>query len=241
MSQIIKRIQICIALAAVIVIAAGCGKGTDSGKAFAPASGHPDNWASHLGVGTVDFHGTFIKSVPQAAVGATLFVRHCAPCHGNNAAGRIGPDIRLLGVNLPIVNAAIQNLPIMRGHLVLSPEEVQAVVGYIASLPTTQPLAGSFDPGICTQCHGADLTGGIAVVSCFACHNGPDGSVGHPAGWLLGRENPATFHGRYGRELISGCTTCHGTNLTGSIVLLSVIGIAPGCATCHNGTIAPVL
>ena len=240
MSQI-GRIGACLTLLAMIVITAGCGKGTDSGKAFVPAKGHPDNWASHLGVGNADFHGTFIKSVPPAPAGATLFVRHCAPCHGNDASGRIGPDIRQLGLSLPIVDAAIQNLPLMRGHAALSQGEVQAIIDYIAALPATQALAGSFDPGICTQCHGAGLNGGIAIVSCFACHNGPDGSIGHPAGWLSGKDNPATFHGRYGRELVAGCTTCHGSNLTGSIVLLSTIGVAPACAACHNGSIAPVL
>jgi hypothetical protein len=240
MSQI-GKIRICLALVAMLVLSAGCGKGTDSGKAFVPEAGHLDKWASHLGVGTSDFHGTFIKSVPPAPAGPTLFVLHCAPCHGNNAAGRIGPDIRQLGLSLPIVNAAIQNVPLMLGHGTLSQGEVQAIIDYIAALATSQPLSGSLDPALCTQCHGADLRGGIAVVSCFSCHNGPDGSIGHPVGWLAGKDNPAAFHGRYGRDLVSGCTTCHGANLTGSIVLLSTTGVAPACTSCHNGAIAPLI
>lgn len=228
------------AFVAVLALSA-CGKGSDEGKAFAPPSGHPDAWASHLAVGVDRFHGTFIKSVPPAPAGATLFVLHCAPCHGNDGAGRIGPDIRQLGQSLDIVNAAIQNVPLMRGHGSLSREDVQAVVSAVASLATAQPLAGTFDPSPCTQCHGGALDGGIARVSCFACHNGPGGAVGHPAGWVSGKENPAAYHGRYGRNFVSGCTTCHGATLLGSIVLQSPAGTAPSCRSCHNGVIASLL
>ncbi len=239
MSQI-RKIMTCLALLAMIVISSGCGKGADNGKAFVPEAGHQENWASHISVGTPDFHGTFIKSVPPASAGPTLFVLHCAPCHGNNAAGKIGPNIQT--ATIPIINGAVQNLPIMRGHIGLTQTDIQDIANYILTLATNpQPVSGSFDPTLCSQCHGAGLDGGITRVSCFACHNGPDGSIGHPVGWLAGRDNPATFHGRYGRDLVSGCTTCHGVNLTGSIVLLSTTGVAPSCASCHNGTIAPVL
>ena len=248
MSQI-KRIQTCIALFAMIILASGCGKGTDSGKAFVPATGHPDNWAGHLTIGTADFHGTFITSTPPSGSnGATLYVSHCVACHGVDGLGRIGPSLRdRIGAGDPeiFIKAAISVIPIMRGHAVLSQAEILDISGYVAGLisvpPTVTPVApGERRTGICTECHGQALDGGIARVSCFACHNGPEGAIGHPAGWLLGRDNPATFHGRYGRDLVSGCTTCHGADLTGSFVFQSVIG-APGCASCHNGTIAPVL
>jgi hypothetical protein len=239
--SLMRTLILAFAVTTFLAALAACGKGTDSGKVFVPEQGHSDQWASHLSVGTAGFHGTYIKTVPPASSGATVFVMHCAPCHNNDASGKVGPDIRQLGLSFPIVNAAIQNLPIMHGHRNLTAAEVQSVVDYIATLPTTQPLAGSFDAALCTECHGAGLDGGTARVSCFSCHNGPDGSVGHPAGWLDGKGSPETYHGRYGRELVSGCTTCHGTTLAGSIVLLSATGVSPACASCHNGTIAPVL
>jgi hypothetical protein len=229
-----------VVIATLLLLISACGRGTDAGKAFTPAQGHPDLWASHLTVGSDDFHGTFIKSVPPASSGAELFVLHCAPCHGNDAAGKIGTNIQT--ATLLIVNAAIRNIPIMRGHAGLSQDQVQDILAYVATLAANaQPLAGTFDAALCTQCHGAGLQGGIARVSCFSCHNGPDGSIGHPAGWVSGKDNPATFHGRYGRDLVAGCTTCHGVTFNGSIVLLGPSGFAPACSTCHNGTIAPVL
>ncbi len=78
----------------------------------------------------------------------------------------------------------------------------------------------------CTQCHGADYKGGVAGVSCYACHNGPSGNVGHPAGW----GNPATesvhFHGHYAKKYSLACTACHGTDLKG--------GYGPSCYSCHR-------
>jgi hypothetical protein len=250
MSQI-GKIRICLALFAMIVISAGCGKGSDSGKAFIPEAGHPEVWASHLAIGSSDFHGTFITSTPSGvSSGAVLYVLHCVACHGVDGLGRIGPSLRdriPVGADPTIfINGAIAVLPLMRGHADLSQAEILDISGYVAGLISIPPSVTPVAPterrtGDCSQCHGTSLDGGIARVSCFSCHNGPDGSVGHPTGWLIGRENPATFHGRYGRDLVSGCTTCHGADLTGSAVLQSAAGFAPACASCHNGITAPVL
>ena len=189
MSQI-SRISTCLVLLAVFVVA-GCGEGTESGKVFVPATGHPDNWASHLSIGTSDFHGTFITSAPSGASnGAILFVLHCAACHGVDGLGKIGPSLRdriPAGADPTIfITAAIDVFPLMRGHAILSQAKVLDISGYVAGLISIPPVrnAGCSDrettPVMCTECHGSSLDGGIARVSCFSCHNGPDGQSGTP-------------------------------------------------------------
>lgn len=91
--------------------------------------------------------------------------------------------------------------------------------------------------GICTECHGTDLKGGISSVSCFStsfngmsCHaNGPSG---HPVGWAdptahgisaKAAPNEATMSG------FSTCQTCHGNVFSGGIVNIA-------CASCHGGS-----
>ncbi|MEW6002666.1 MAG: hypothetical protein AB1638_08490, partial [Nitrospirota bacterium] len=91
----------------------------------------------------------------------------------------------------------------------------------------------NINTALCEQCHGGKLDGGIALISCFSCHNGSGGSIGHPSGWLNAKDEPISFHGTYGSNFVSGCTTCHGVDLTG------IIG--PSCFSCHNGVIAPPL
>lgn len=212
---------------------AGCSKGTDAGKVFVPGAGHPVNWASHLAIGTDSFHGTFITSAPSGTTGGVLFVLHCAPCHGNDGAGKIGPNIQ--SDALALINYAIQTFPVMAGHAGLTQAERQSIADYITILAsTTQPLAGTIDPALCTQCHGQNLGGGISGISCFSCHNGPDGSLGHPSDWLSARDQPVEFHGSYGSAFSSGCTTCHGVDLRGGYVFSSPTGSAPSCYSCHD-------
>lgn len=91
------------------------------------------------------------------------------------------------------------------------------------------------DPGVCYECHGADLLGGTSGVSCYSanfdgmsCHaNGP---VGHPAGWAdptshgasaKAAPNPSTTSG------FSSCQACHGTNFGGGSSNKS-------CFSCHG-------
>ncbi len=211
---------------------AACGGASDSGKVFVPESGHPENWVSYLTIGTKNFHGTAIKTVPSHNSGAILFVLHCAPCHGNDASGKIGVNIQ--GVPASEITTFISIVPVMRGHTILSQDEIREIADYIATLTSgASPVIGVFDPVLCTQCHSASLDGGIARRSCFSCHNGPDGSIGHPAGWLSSSDDPLHFHGRYGTDFVAGCTTCHGADLKGLI--------GPSCFSCHDGTKAPIL
>lgn len=125
--------------------------------------------------------------------------------------------------------------------------------------------AGTADLSVssCTQCHGADLTGGISKVSCmsttpfsgFSCHatspaDNPNHSF-HPANWISQHKTAATAP-------ISSCTQCHAGDLTGGIAKVScttssISGFSchftspavnpTGCKSCHSappsGTTAP--
>jgi hypothetical protein len=216
----------------VVIMIWGCGNGSDAGKIFVPPSGHPADWVNPLFIGRNDFHGTRIKDVGEGSPGGSLFIRHCAACHGADAAGKIGPSIR--GETIDLINAAIGSVPVMRGHAILSPEERQAIADYLSTPGEGLPaISFVIDTSFCMECHGKNLDDGIAKISCFACHNGPDGSVGHPAGWLSGADDPVHFHGRYGNGFVIACANCHGFDLTG--------GIGPACSSCHDGRIAPVL
>ena len=87
--------------------------------------------------------------------------------------------------------------------------------------------ASSAAPGAaCTECHGADLTGGISGVSCTKCHLGGPASI-HPADWdpIYGTHGPyANTNGT------TACANqyCHGTSLQGAS------GSGPACTTCHS-------
>ena len=85
--------------------------------------------------------------------------------------------------------------------------------------------SGSFS---CTQCHGADLSGGITAASCFGnpagCHHDP------VAGWVAGQ--PATQeHGVSAKKApgssgFASCQICHGSDFSGG-------GANQSCFTCH--------
>lgn len=81
----------------------------------------------------------------------------------------------------------------------------------------------------CTECHGADLSGGISKVSCFAnpagCHHGPIQNWGTPA------VHGATAKKAPGNSGFASCQICHGAGFTGG-------GAGISCFTCH-GVSAP--
>jgi mono/diheme cytochrome c family protein len=216
----------------ILGILSGCGSGSDAGKVFVPVSGHPPNWVNPLFIGRGDFHGTYIKHVGEGPEGGVLFNIHCAACHGSDAEGKIGPPIR--GVTVDLINLAISTFPVMRGHAILRQEDRQAIAVYLETPGGSLPTVGVvIDTALCNECHGTDLDGGIAKVSCFACHNGPDGSLGHPAGWQSETNDPVHFHGDYAALFVIACTNCHGFDLMG--------GKGPACSKCHDGTTAPIL
>src|SRR5574340_496826 len=93
---------------------------------------------------------------------------------------------------------------------------------------TTSMGAPVYSTDTCAECHGADLGGGIAKISCSSCHLGGPTSV-HPQTW-----DPIYLN--HGPSVSSGATptsacanpSCHGTNLQG------VIDSGPSCTSCHS-------
>lgn len=91
----------------------------------------------------------------------------------------------------------------------------------------------------CAECHGADLTGGIAAVSCYS--TGFDGVVCHPAGpaafihsdtWAAaGVHGPTAKAAPGAMSGLAWCQGCHGRDFGGGTVNTS-------CGSCH-GVSAP--
>ena len=80
----------------------------------------------------------------------------------------------------------------------------------------------------CAECHGSDYQGGIAKISCTACHIGSRDSY-HPTQWGT---YAYALHGGYAKANgTAGCATasCHGANLGG------VFQSGPSCTACHIG------
>jgi hypothetical protein len=137
-------------------------------------------------------------------------------------------------VSLAIIDGAIAFVPLMKGHSILSEGEREDIAGYLATVGDSTGRAVSvIDTEVCAECHGEDLRGGIAAISCYSCHSGPDGGLGHPQGWASSKDSPVIFHGSYGRKFVSSCANCHGFDLKG--------GIGPRCSLCHDGVSAPLL
>lgn len=90
------------------------------------------------------------------------------------------------------------------------------------------------NPAICTDCHGADLKGGVSNVSCFsasisgmACHaNGPNG---HSASWSSPDAHGAIAKGAPGTTFgFSLCQICHGNDFVGGFAQRSCLNTT-GC------------
>ena len=89
----------------------------------------------------------------------------------------------------------------------------------------------------CKSCHGNDLVGGEAEISCFGCHI----TYPHLSGWnLIG---VSEFHGQYIREQdwsMQVCQGCHGENYLGGRSQSSCYschtdaGGPEACNTCHG-------
>jgi predicted CxxxxCH...CXXCH cytochrome family protein len=116
----------------------------------------------------------------------------------------------------------------------------------------------------CSECHGADLLGGVSKVSCFSasfvvngvsmsCHPNGDHKLGHPASWADPSVRPVQgFHGTStfnfdangqpaavngSTTLNANCGLCHATGSGGQSVSTAPSCLATGLAlACHSSS-----
>lgn len=112
-------------------------------------------------------------------------------------------------------------------------KESAGISGDSGKHPDTWVLVGhksaaKSDLTSCTSCHGEDLFGGIAGISCQQCHLGGTQAV-HPLEW--GNFTYARHSGYVRANGSTGCANgaCHGADLLG------VSGSGPSCTSCHLG------
>lgn len=211
-----------------IIFLSACGSGSGS-SVFTPEKGHPQGWVDPVNVGTDKFHGSHVKVTSGQPEGAALYARKCADCHGKNGSGGKGPNIQ--GRTAEDIQSAIDRVIYMRWLKSLTSENIKAIASFLAIANSTsiEPSIDMVDTDACAECHGANLDGGIAKVSCYSCHSGPDGKAGHAYSmWLSGKNDPLHFHGYYGKDFAVACTACHGLDLKGPVI--------PSCFNCHDGS-----
>ncbi len=102
------------------------------------------------------------------------------------------------------------------------------VGGHSSDWATAHKTSAKNDLETCVECHGSNLDGGIAKVSCTLCHLGNAGAI-HPAQW--GNFAYARHKAFVAANGTSSCANaaCHGAALAG-------VDRSPNCATrCHIG------
>lgn len=121
--------------------------------------------------------------------------------------------------------------------VVFNPESGKHLPGWA----TGHKNSAKADTESCFECHGDNLDGGIAKVSCTECHIGGNGSY-HPGQWgeyayarhkayVNGQKSPANPNG----TLKCSTAYCHGAALTG------IANISPSCVNaCHLGGAAAI-
>ncbi len=102
---------------------------------------------------------------------------------------------------------------------------VDAQGNHSADFVSTHPSFVGTSGAACTQCHGPDLNGGIARVSCFsaACHHDPVPNWSTPAvHGARAKSAPGSASG------FAPCRICHGSDFAGG-------GSGVACSGCHGG------
>lgn len=103
----------------------------------------------------------------------------------------------------------------------------QAVFPHPAGWQTTHKTAGSAYSANCTECHGENLDGGIAKVSCTSCHLGGALTI-HPTSMIPALTKHKAYVAANG-DISCANGSCHGTAYQG------VTGSGPSCTSCHIG------
>jgi cytochrome c oxidase cbb3-type subunit III len=127
--------------------------------------------------------------------GKNLFDTNCSTCHGVNAAGEDGPDLR--GVPAALGDAAVENIirrgipgTAMVGFYTISEKGAADIVAYLRTLSTVTSEASS-----------GDAQKGEALYNssgCSACHMvaGQGGSIGPELTRIGSMRGPASLKGR---------------------------------------------
>lgn len=111
--------------------------------------------------------GKPVSAGDQQLDGEAFYARTCSACHGEDASGHIGPDIR--GLTSDDIEAAIDRVPMMVGVKSITEQQVTAVGKYIEGLAaiavaetTPKPLDGeAIFKMNCAACHGSDARGQV--------------------------------------------------------------------------------
>jgi ubiquinol-cytochrome c reductase cytochrome c subunit len=153
-----------------------------------------------LGASQLSPAAPHVGTVTAAAdAGRSLYLQSCASCHGAQGAGTTsGPAITDAGAALADFMLRTGRMPLaapgapeQRGTPAFDDAQIDALVGYVASLGQGPPI-----PNVVTE--GADLTRGrdLFVSNCSACH-GPSGGGGSVGGGFvapgLAQADPTTI------------------------------------------------
>ncbi len=226
------NIFLSVVLVMIVLLLSNCGGSSDSGTTYVQEEGHTAQWIDPSYDGTEEFHGSKIlvsegtTQGSQSSLGETLYKEFCSACHGEDASGVIGPNIQ--GKTAEDITNAISTVSLMKGLTSISENDKKEIAEFLAAAGSTVTSTVQVNTDECIKCHGEDLDGGIANISCYSCHNGPTGTIGHQEGWRTNIEDPVHFHGKYGKPFAIACTACHGSDLRGKL--------GPSCFDCHNGT-----
>jgi len=112
-----------------------------------------------------------------------------------------------------------------------SPLDSQAhPASWLANHPAAAEATADFAD--CVSCHGADLTGNGAVVSCYSCHtyNATPPFIFHPATWTDAYSDHRAYAAANGYD---SCANCHGANLLGSVAAPSCFSSSFNSSSCH--------
>lgn len=97
-------------------------------------------------IGQVNAVGAYIQSLavstlaspmPKLPDGEAIFKQNCAACHGPDATGLVGPDIRL--ASMDDITGAIEQVPMMIAMKALGAKDVRAAADYLVEIRKTKP------------------------------------------------------------------------------------------------------